>query len=203
MEQIIEFILYTVLNWGYLGIFLLMIIESSFIPFPSEIVIIPAGYLAAKGQMDISLIILAGTLGSLVGALFNYYLAMLVGYKFLHKYGKYFFIGEDNLNKAEMFFRKHGVFATFTGRLLPVIRQLISIPAGIAKMNMAKFCFYTSLGAGIWVVILVILGYFVGSNEMLLKEYLKTITVTIIAAVIIALFCYIKIQKKRLHSKKS
>ena len=121
-----------IFDWGYLGIFLLMAVESSFIPFPSEIVLITAGYLAYQGEMNLGLIMASALGGSMVGALINYYLAFMLGRKLLHKYGKYFFIKTSTLAKMDIFFVKHGAISTFTGRLIPGIRQLISIPAGLS-----------------------------------------------------------------------
>jgi len=118
-----------IFDWGYLGIFFLMTIESSFIPFPSEIILIPAGYLASQGQMSIGMIMLSGLGGSMLGAFINYYLALTLGRKMLKKYGKYFFIKESALDKMDDFFLKHGHISTFTGINNPGIRQLISIPA--------------------------------------------------------------------------
>lgn len=195
MAEIIEFILFTVANWGYLGIFCLMTIESSFIPFPSEVVMIPAGYLAFKGEMSLWMILFSGTAGSLFGALINYYLAFFLGRRFLRKFGKYFLLKEDNLDIVEKFFKKHGAFSTFSGRLIPMIRQLISIPAGLAKMNLPKFMFYTSLGSGIWATILTLLGYFIGQNEELIKEYLRLIVVSLLVLIAIAAAIYVKINK--------
>merc|ERR1711879_911881 len=110
-----------------------------------------------------------------MGALFNYYLAIYVGRSILIKYGKYFFIKESTIQKAEDFFSKHGHISTFSGRLIPAVRQLISFPAGLARMNIVSFSVYTTLGATIWVVILTLLGYYIGDNEALVKEYLSTI----------------------------
>ena len=155
--------------WGLLIIFIFMTIESSFIPFPSEVVMIPAGFLAARGEMqtgnlwiDCILAILAGTAGSLSGAFINYYLALYLGRSALHKYGKYFFLKEETVLRAEEVFREYGAAATFVCRLLPGIRQLISIPAGLAKMKLGSFTFFTGLGAGIWVVILTAIGTWLG-----------------------------------------
>jgi membrane protein DedA with SNARE-associated domain len=184
-------------DMGYLGIFLLMFLESTFFPFPSEIIMIPAGYLAYKGEMNIYIIILVGILGSVLGALLNYYLAMFFGRKFILKYGKYFFIKEETLDKLESFFAKHGEISTFTGRLIPGIRQLISLPAGLARMNIAKFSFYTAIGAGIWVVVLVAVGYLVGSNEALISEYLKSATLIALVSVVLITTFYIVRNKKR------
>jgi len=186
-----------IFEWGYLGIFLLMVVESSFIPFPSEIVLIPAGYLASQGQMSISYIMLCGVGGSLVGAFINYYLALTLGRKILQRYGKYFFIKESALVKMEEYFALHGHISTFTGRLIPGIRQLISIPAGLAKMNILQFSLYTSLGAGIWALILTLLGYFIGENQELLNQYLKQITVSIIMLLIGLAYVYYRYQKNK------
>jgi len=184
-------------DMGYLGIFLLMFLESTFFPFPSEIIMIPAGYLAYKGEMNLYIIILVGILGSVAGALLNYYLAMIFGRKFILKYGKYFFIKEETLDKLESFFTKHGEISTFTGRLIPGIRQLISLPAGLARMNIAKFSFYTAIGAGIWVIVLVVVGYLVGSNEALISEYLKSATLIALVSVVLIIIFYIVRNRKR------
>ena len=184
-------------DMGYWGIFLLMFLESTFFPFPSEIIMIPAGYLAYKGEMNLYMVVLMGILGSVGGALLNYYLAKSFGRAFILKYGKYFFIKEETLDKLESFFAKHGEISTFTGRLIPGIRQLISLPAGLARMNIAKFSFFTALGAGIWVVVLVALGYVVGSNEELISQYLKSATlIALISVVFIAIFYTVR-QKRR------
>jgi membrane protein DedA with SNARE-associated domain len=156
-------------TWGYIFIFVFMTIESSFIPFPSEVVMIPAGFLAARGELSggsplmcVTLAVLVGILGSLAGAFVNYYLALWVGKPFLEKYGKYFFIKPEPLARACEVFNKYGAATTFVCRLIPVIRQLISIPAGIAKMPLAPFTFFTALGAGIWTIILAAVGYILG-----------------------------------------
>lgn len=197
MSSIIDFIVNLVGDLGYFGIFFMMFLESSFIPFPSEVVMIPAGYLAHKGEMNLFLAIVSGVLGSLVGALLNYFLALFLGRAFLIRYGRYFFFKEETMQKMESFFKKHGHISTFSGRLIPVIRQYISLPAGIAKMNLALFCFYTSLGAGIWVVILAFLGYFLGQNEELIKEYLHLITLGLLVCIVLLVTFYILWQKRR------
>jgi len=184
-------------DMGYWGIFLLMFLESTFFPFPSEIIMIPAGYLAYKGEMNVYLVVLTGIAGSVGGALFNYYLAMHFGRAFILRYGKYFFIKEETLDKLEAFFLKHGELSTFNGRLIPGIRQLISLPAGLARMNIAKFSFYSALGAGIWVIVLVALGYLLGSNEELISEYLQTATVITLLSVILITIFYIVRNKRR------
>ena len=185
-------------DMGYWGIFLLMFLESTFFPFPSEIIMIPAGYLAFKGEMNIYIVVLVGILGSVAGALLNYYLAISFGRVFILRYGKYFFIKEQTLDKLESFFTKHGEISTFTGRLIPGIRQLISLPAGLARMNIARFSFYTALGAGIWVIVLVAVGYVVGSNEELISEYLKSATfIALISVVFITIFYVVRYKRRK------
>lgn len=192
-QQLVDLIF----DWGYLGIFIMMAIESSFIPFPSEIVLVPAGYLASKGNMSIAYIMGSALAGSLLGAFINYYLALTLGRKFLLKYGKYFFISEQTLDKMENYFKKHGHISTFTGRLVPGVRQLISIPAGLARMNIAEFSIFTLLGAGIWALILTFLGYFIGANEALIHQYLKQITIIVFILLIILVWIYYKYQKRK------
>jgi len=153
-------------NIGYWGILALMTIESSFIPFPSEVVIPPAAYLAHQGQMNIYLVIIAGIIGSILGALINYYLALTLGRKVI-----YSFINNAKLDKAEKYFLEYGNSSTLIGRLIFGVRQLISIPAGFSKMKLSSFIFYTTLGSGIWVVILAILGYSFGSNQEVFEKY--------------------------------
>ncbi len=203
LHELAQSLVDLIFEWGYLGIYLLMSIESSFIPFPSEIVLVPAGYLASQGEMSIAMIMLVALLGSMTGALINYYLAFFVGRAFLLKYGKYFFISEKSLLKMEDFFEKHGAISTFTGRLIPGIRQLISIPAGLSKMKIATFSLFTALGAGIWALVLTMLGYFIGENEALLKEYLHTITLTTLFFIVIILIVYVVIKRKKSERKHS
>ena len=197
LRELAQTLVDLIFDWGYLGIFLLMAVESSFIPFPSEIVLIPAGYLAFKGDMSIASIMGSALAGSLVGAFINYYLALLIGRKILKKYGKYIFIKESALYKMESFFEKHGHVSIFTGRLIPGIRQLISIPAGLAKMNLVQFSLYTAFGAGIWALILTLLGYFIGENQELIDRYLKEITMTLVFIMVIIILWYTSYQKSR------
>jgi membrane protein DedA with SNARE-associated domain len=198
IHEIAETILGYIGELGYGGIFFLMFIESSFFPFPSEIVMIPAGYLVYQEQMDLTLVIVMGILGSIAGALLNYYIALYFGKPFILKYGKYFFIKEQTLDKLEDFFTKHGEISTFTGRLIPGIRQLISLPAGLARMHLAKFALFTGLGAGIWVIVLVLVGYFVGANEELIVQYLKSATlIALVCVLLIVLFYVVRYKRRR------
>lgn len=158
-------------TWGLLLIFVFMAVESSFIPFPSEVVMIPAGFIAARGELGlgspiaaVTVAVFVGILGSLAGAYANYFIALYVGKPFLEKYGKYFFVKPEPLNRACEVFNKYGAATTFVCRLVPVIRQLISIPAGISKMPLASFTLFTGLGAGIWTAILAFVGYAIGRS---------------------------------------
>ncbi|SFV54711.1 putative integral membrane protein (dedA homolog) [hydrothermal vent metagenome] len=197
IHEIAQYLLNTIGSMGYLGIFFLMFLESTFFPFPSEIIMVPAGYLAFKGEMNLYIVVIVGIVGSVAGALFNYYLAMHFGRKFIVKYGRYFFIKKETLDKLEIFFFKHGELSTFNGRLIPGIRQLISLPAGLARMNIVKFSLYSALGAGIWVIVLVALGYLLGSNEALISEYLRSATVIALISVILITIFYVVRNRRR------
>ena len=164
MESI-AFIEWCLEHLNYWTITLLMTIESSFIPFPSEIVVPPAAYKAATGEMNVFIIFVAATLGANIGALVNYYLAKWLGcpiiYKFANsRFGHMCLIDESKVKYAEEYFDKHGSLSTFIGRLIPAVRQLISIPAGLARMNIWKFILFTTIGAGIWNAILIALGWY-------------------------------------------
>lgn len=191
-----------IFDMGYWGIFLLMSIESSFIPFPSEIILVPAGYLSAKGDMNVMLVFISSLAGSLTGALINYYGALWIGRNVLESYGKYFFIKPAALHKMDDFFAKHGHVSTFTGRLIPGIRQLISIPAGLTRMDMKTFLFYTALGAGIWSMILIALGYSIGENEELVKEYLHQITYIVVVSMLFLLAAYFYAHKRKQRKRR-
>ena len=166
-------------TWGPLIVLVLMAIESSFIPFPSEVVMIPAGFMAARGEFlppdpvaGLVVAVIAGILGSLAGAFVNYGLSFRLGRPFLYRYGRYFFLSAPSLERAEELFRRHGEITTFVCRLIPAIRQLISIPAGLSQMRFGRFALFTGLGAGIWVVILGLAGFALGkgTREMSYEE---------------------------------
>lgn len=200
MQELVSFIVDLVASWGYGGIIALMALESSFFPFPSEVVMIPAGYLVQQGQMNAFLAFGAGVLGSLLGAVFNYYLCYFFGRELIMRYGRFVGINEQKMQKFEAFFNKHGEISTFNCRLLPGIRQYISLPAGLAKMNIWRFCIFTSLGAGIWVAILMALGYALGQNKELIDEYLHIIIVILACFVLVLSAVYIvQYRKKRIN----
>ena len=189
------------MNYGVITFF--MAVESSFIPFPSEIIIIPAAFIAATtGTLSLPLIILYGTLGAIIGAMVNYGLAYWLGRPIVHKFADtklshMLLIDRPGVEKAEAFFAEHGAIGTFIGRLIPAIRQLISIPAGLARMNMLRFLLFTFLGAGIWNSILAILGYTVGmtiGKEALIakvQQYSRYVEMGLAVVIFVALIYYI------------
>jgi len=197
LAEMAQWLVEMIFEMGYLGIFALMAIESSFIPFPSEIVLVPAGYLASKGEMDFTLIFIAALAGSMVGAFINYFGALFIGRTLLERYGKYVLIKPETLEKMDNFFKNHGHISTFTGRLIPGIRQLISIPAGLSHMDLKVFSFYTALGAGLWSLILIILGYVMGENEELIKTYLHQITFVAIGSALLMGLIYYYVQRQK------
>ena len=194
----VAWLAHTVGQWGYPGIIALMFLESSFFPFPSEVVVPPAAYLAANGEMNLGLVILSGIMGSLLGAVFNYGLALKFGRPFFAKYGRYLLLSPKSLDKVEVFFARHGEFSTFIGRLLPGIRQYISLPAGLARMNIWAFCAATALGAGIWVAVLAGAGYWFGRNEEMVIRNMHGITLITVAFCLVSIVVYwwLKVRRK-------
>ena len=198
MESV-QFIQWCLDNLNYWTITLLMTIESSFIPFPSEVVVPPAAYkAAATGELNVWLVVLFATMGAILGALINYYLALWLGKPIVYKFansrlGHMCLLDQEKVETAEKFFNKHGAVATFIGRLVPAVRQLISIPAGLAKMGIAKFIAFTALGAGIWNSVLAALGWYleaiVPEDQLIstVTEYSHEIGYVIIAVVVLAL----------------
>ena len=198
-------------TWGLVLVFVFMAVESSFIPFPSEVVMIPAGFLAARGELtlhapvaDLALACATGLLGSLAGAYFNYYLSAKLGEPFLRRYGKWFFLKPEALDRACEVFNRYGALTTFVCRLIPVIRQLISIPAGLARMPLGTFIFFTGLGAGIWTFLLALAGYSLGRtagdityNELVHrgKELIDANLVWVILGGVLLAVAYVGISK--------
>ena len=201
-KKLIELLLEFFETTSYFGVFFLMAIESSFIPFPSEIVVPPAGYLASSGKLNIWLVIFSAVLGSLAGALFNYFLALKLGrplfFRLIRRWGKWFFLSEKHLIKADVFWQKHGHISTFTGRLIPGIRQLISIPAGFSRLSLKVFIFYTSLGSFLWCSFLAFCGYFFGKEKEFLKQVISQGSIVFILLALIFLVGYFAVKRKKL-----
>lgn len=201
LQQLWTWSVWLVDTLGYLGILFLMTLESSVFPVPSELVMPQAGYLVAEGKMNMTIVILMGIIGSCLGALLNYFVALKLGRPFFLKYGKYFFCGPHTFAKLERFFLTHGEVGTFTGRLVPVVRHGISIPAGIAKMKMKRFLFFTALGSGIWVTILAVIGYIAGKNTALIKKYCHEATIWVVVGCIVVALGYIWWHKRRVRKQ--
>ena len=200
----------SVINWysdnlNYGTITLLMAVESSFIPFPSEVVIPFAAYKAAQGDLNVFMVVLAGTAGALMGALFNYYFAKYLGRPLVYKFsdstlGKLLLLSQEKVEHAEKYFIKHGKASTFIGRLVPAVRQLISLPAGLANMNIRDFILYTLAGAGIWNIILAVIGYFIYDLKDKIFPYLDDILIGI--GIIFVVYLVIKGIQQKKKSKK-
>ena len=197
-------------NINYGTITALMVVESSFIPFPSEIVIPPAAYIASKPESDLNifLVVLFGTIGAMLGAFINYGLALWLGRPIIYKFadsklGHMLLLSGEKIQKAENYFNDHGKISTFIGRLIPGIRQLISVPAGLAKMNIASFAIFTALGAGIWNIILALLGYIAHGQADLINKYSHEIGYAVIIVVVLVILYFVikKLVKKRRKSR--
>jgi membrane protein DedA with SNARE-associated domain len=197
MHAFLNWLIDTIGTVGYPGIVLLMFIESTFIPLPSELVIPPAGYLISQNQMSWAGVILSGTVGSVLGALFNYAIAVFFGRPFILKYGKYFGVSQNHFEKGETFFLKHGHISTFIGRLILGVRHYISFPAGLCRMNLLEFSFFTAFGAGIWVWILAYIGYFVGNNKDKILEVSRQWSVYVIIGCALLILAYILWHRKK------
>ena len=181
LNNFFQWLLEVTQGLGYLGVGILMTIESSFLPLPSEVVIPPAAFLASQGKMNLVIIILVGTLGSIIGALINYFLSRSLGRLVIYKLAdtrlaRLLLVTPEKIKKTEEYFLKNSKSATFFGRLVPVVRHLISIPAGFSKMPLLPFIGFTALGAFIWVSILAALGYFIGANQSLLAKYYQELS---------------------------
>ncbi|MEK6894059.1 MAG: DedA family protein [Nanoarchaeota archaeon] len=198
--ETINFLVNLVSHLGYFGIFIGMTIESTIIPFPTELILPPAGVLVARGEMSYFIVLVMAIAGSILGALINYYMAYYLGRKavnkLLLKYKRVFFIKEEELLKSEESFKKHGEITTFFGRLVPGIRSFISLPAGFYKMNLGRFCLFTGLGAGIWGALLIYLGMLYGDNQSSIDSMISSLTWIIVIVVLIAISVYIYLHKK-------
>lgn len=200
MHEYIDLIVSFAENLGYTGVFIMMVIESSFIPFPSEVAMIPAWFLASTWKMDFSIALIIWTFWAMVWATINYVIAFYMWDKILHriirKYGKYIFLTETHYMQAENYFTNHGSITVFLARFIPAVRQLISLPAGAFEMNFAKFFFYTWLWAGIWNLVLLTIWYIAGENKELIKQNLTEAMFGGIAFIVIVALFYYFINKK-------
>lgn len=196
INNLANFVIQAISNTGYLGIFFLMLAESSLIPIPSEIIMPFSGYLASTGKLNPVLIILAGSIGNLIGSLVAYVIGIKLGREFIVKYGKYVLLKKSHLEWTESYFKKYGDRSTFVSRLLPVIRTYISLPAGIAKMNLKKFSIYTFAGSVIWSTMLTYVGMILGDQWTRIRHYSDYIDGAVIVGLVVIII--IIIAKKRI-----
>jgi membrane protein DedA with SNARE-associated domain len=197
-----SFALSTIAQLGYVGIFFLMMLESMVVPVPSEFVMPFAGFLIIKGSFNFTLVVIASTLGSITGSLLFFYLGKTGGHTLIEKYGKYVLIDKQDIARTEEWFKKRGELTIFLARLVPVVRHLISLVAGIGKMDVKKFSLYTILGAGLWNGILTYLGFILGQHWNELSQYLENLDVVIviilIAGCLYIAYRHLKRRKKNL-----
>ena len=202
LERLVDWLLRTMLDLGYPGIVALMAMESSILPVPSELVMPPAGYWVAKGRMNMWVVLACGTIGSILGALANYWAAQLLGRAFVRRFGRYVLLSERSLERAERFFLAHGEISTLVGRLLPVVRHLISIPAGIARMPLQRFIVFTGVGAFAWCAVLTWIGYFLGRHEDVLRNeevqrYVSRALMIVIPVIVVGIGVYVIYHRRR------
>lgn len=183
IETAVQWLVHIIETLGYPGVFIMSALESTFLPIPSEATLIPAGYLIHQGTWNGPLVFLLAVTGTLTGSLANYVIAYYCGRYVLVKYGRYFFMNEEKLLKMEGYFVRHGPLSIFLGRLVLGVRHFISFPAGLAKMDLKKFCLYTVAGGGLWTFILLALGYLIGDNKELVVSVLPLLKIGFLAAV--------------------
>ncbi len=192
VNTLTNFIIQTISNSGYGGIFLLMVAESALIPIPSEVIMPFSGYLVSTGKLNSVYVILAGSIGNLVGSLIAFFIGLRLGRNFILKYGKYVLLKKSHLELTENYFRKYGERATFISRLLPAVRTYISLPAGVANMNLKKFMAYTLAGSLIWNTMLTYVGIKLGEQWTSIRQYSSYIDAAVIVGAIIAIIIFVK-----------
>lgn len=197
MEEIARWLVEFVHQFGYFGIFIMALLESTFVPIPSEVTMVPAGFLVHEGKMNLWIVLAASTLGAVGGALLNYVIAYHYGRRFLYAFGKYMFFGHDKMEKLDRYFAVHGEISTFTGRLIPGLRHVISFPAGLAHMDLKKFCIYTGVGGGLWMATLLLVGYLIGGNPELVHAYMPYITGAVVSTVVIMVILYVRRHRRK------
>jgi len=196
-EYLVNFVIGIISFLGYPGLLFLMALESMIFPLPSELVMPFAGYLVATGKLNLYLVIIFSTLGSLIGSLLSYYAGKYLGNKFVLHFGRYLLLNEEHLNWTEYWFKKYGEKTIFVSRLIPVVRHLISIPAGVGKMNLFKFVFYTAIGAAIWNTFLLYTGIILQKNWERLHVYFRPLDYLAIGLIIAFTIWFIHQHLKR------
>lgn len=200
-EGVVQWLVALVEQLGVIGILVMTFLESTFLPIPSEMTMIPAGFLVHEGKMALLPVLLASIVGTIGGAVFNYWLAVTLGRKAFLRFGKYCFLTPAKLEKIERFFAKHGAFSTFTGRLIPGVRHYISFPAGLARMDFRVFLVYTALGGTLWMAVLLTIGYHLGANKEQMAAVLPWLKLGILAVVALLTAMYVwRMRRKARHS---
>lgn len=197
MEELASWLVKFVHEFGYLGIFIMAFLESTFVPIPSEVTMIPAGYLIHEGKMNFWLVFVGATAGAVGGAVANYFIAYYYGRRFLYAFGKYMFFDHAKMEKLDKYFALHGEISTFTGRLIPGLRHVISFPAGLAHMDLKKFSIYTGVGGGLWMVTLILVGYLIGGNPELVHKYMPYVTGVVVFSVIVMIGLYVRSNRRK------
>ena len=203
IEQLISWVNSVILAIGYPGIMFLMFLESTMMPIPSEIIMPFAGWLVAQGKLSFWLAAVLSGVGSLLGSIFSYYIGYYGGIPLIKKWGHYVLLDEDRLKWTQDWFKKKGEITIFISRFIPVVRHLISLPAGIGKMNKLKFCVYTFIGALIWNTILLLAGFYLGANYILIHQYSRIIDVIVLVLIAIAVAYYVWHFVKLVRKRKS
>ena len=200
INNLTNFVIQTISNSGYAGIFFLMVGESALIPIPSEVIMPFSGYLVSTGKFNVIWVIIAGSIGNLAGSLIAYFIGVYLGRGFVIKYGKYVLLKKSHLEIAESYFKKYGDRATFISRLLPAIRTYVSLPAGVAKMNLKKFAAYTLIGSIIWNSALTYIGITLGEEWSSIRKYSSYFDLIVVTAIIVGIIWYWKSRKKSNNS---
>ena len=201
VTSLINFITSIISGSGYVGIFLLMIAESALIPIPSEIIMPFSGFLVSTGEFNAAYVVVAGSLGNLVGSLVAYFVGSRLGREFILRYGKYVLLRKSHLELTETYFKKYGDGSTFIGRMLPGVRTYISLPAGIAKMNLKKFVIYTLIGSIIWNSGLTYVGMMLQERWHRILQYSDYLDVAVIIGVIVVIALFVRSRRKHAESK--
>ncbi|HXQ29764.1 MAG TPA: DedA family protein [Gemmatimonadales bacterium] len=206
LDRLVQWLLQSLLHLGYPGITALMALESSVVPVPAELVMPPAGYWVAKGEMHFLPALGCGVLGSVLGALASYAVAHWLGRGLVRRFGKYVLVSERSLERSERYFAEHGEISVFLARLVPVLRHLISIPAGLARMSLPRFVLYTAVGAGIWCAILTEIGYVLGQSEGVLqneevRRYVGRILAVVLPLMVLVVVLYVVRYRRRMRAQ--
>lgn len=198
METFALWLVDTVQDFGYWGLFITMFFGNALVPIPVEFIMPPAGYLVQQGQMSLFGVMGAAIAGDICGSLFSYYVSLYFGRTLILKFGKYVFFKPDKLAMLDRFFATHGEISILTGRLIPGLRHFMAFPAGLAHMDVKKFTLYTGLGGGLWMATLVLVGYLIGGNKELIHKYLPYIEGVVIGMVVVGVVWYVRRHRKNI-----